>query len=177
MAHPQSGYWSTEISGSNWNLEMLVFEERGKPEYPGKNFSSREENQQQTQPTYGVESENRSRATMVGGECSHHCAIPAPNLLSTFAVFADHNLPLSTVAQAEVWIFGTERRTGSVERAGRHLQHTMGSGGLSEFLHRVQLRTALTRLTFLHQSLYRRHVQKGRPVVPTCRLTRVLGSG
>jgi len=24
---------------SNWNLEMLVFEERGKPEYPVKNLS------------------------------------------------------------------------------------------------------------------------------------------
>ena len=23
----------------NWNLEMLVFEERGKPEYPEKNLS------------------------------------------------------------------------------------------------------------------------------------------
>ena len=29
----------TLISGSNWNLEMLVFEERGKLEYPEKNFS------------------------------------------------------------------------------------------------------------------------------------------
>ena len=53
-----SGYSSTEISGLNWNLEMLVFEEMGKPEYPGKNLSSREENQQQTQPTYGIRSEN-----------------------------------------------------------------------------------------------------------------------
>ena len=26
-------------SWSNWNLEMLVFEERGKPEYPGANLS------------------------------------------------------------------------------------------------------------------------------------------
>ena len=25
--------------GSNWNLEMLVFEERGKPVYPEKNLS------------------------------------------------------------------------------------------------------------------------------------------
>ena len=61
---------------------MLVFEERGKPEYPEKNLSEqrREENQQQTQPTYCVEIENRSRATSVGGECSHHCAIPAPQM-------------------------------------------------------------------------------------------------
>ena len=26
-------------SRSNWNLEMLVFEERGKPEHPEKNLS------------------------------------------------------------------------------------------------------------------------------------------
>ena len=28
-----------ENSRSNWNLEMFVFEERGKPEYPEKNLS------------------------------------------------------------------------------------------------------------------------------------------
>ena len=31
---------------------MLVFEERGKPEYPEKNLSEQGENQQQTQPMY-----------------------------------------------------------------------------------------------------------------------------
>ena len=41
------------------------------------------ENQQQTQPTYDVETENRTGATLVGGKCSHHCAcaIPAPTTL------------------------------------------------------------------------------------------------
>ena len=41
MAPPQNGYSSTEIdrNGSNWNVKMLVFEERGKPEYPEKNLS------------------------------------------------------------------------------------------------------------------------------------------
>ena len=39
-------------SRSNWNLEMLVFMEGGKPEYPEKNPRSKDENQQQTQPTY-----------------------------------------------------------------------------------------------------------------------------
>ena len=29
-------------SRSNWNLEVLVFEERGKPEYPEKNLSEQE---------------------------------------------------------------------------------------------------------------------------------------
>ena len=57
---------------------MLVFVEGEKPEYPEKNPRSRDENQQQTQPTYGTETGNRNRATLVGGECSHHCAIPAP---------------------------------------------------------------------------------------------------
>ena len=60
------------IPGSNWNLEMLVFEERGKPEYPEKNLS------EQTQPTYDAGSGNRTRATLVGGERFHHYAIPAP---------------------------------------------------------------------------------------------------
>ena len=30
-------YQTHENSGSNWNLEVLVFEERGKPEYPEQN--------------------------------------------------------------------------------------------------------------------------------------------
>ena len=36
--------------------------------------------EQQTQPTYDVGSGNRTQATLVGSECSHHCAIPAPTL-------------------------------------------------------------------------------------------------
>ena len=48
MAPPQSGSSTTD---SRWNLEMLVFVEGGKPENPEKN-RSKEENQQQTQPTY-----------------------------------------------------------------------------------------------------------------------------
>ena len=43
-----------------------------------KTSRSRVENQQ-TQPTYDAESGNRTRATLVEGECSHHCAHnPAP---------------------------------------------------------------------------------------------------
>ena len=62
----------------NWNLEMLVVMEEGKPENPEKNPRSKDENQQQTQPTYDTGTGNRTRATLVGGERSHHCAIPAP---------------------------------------------------------------------------------------------------
>ena len=57
---------------------MFVFEERGKPEYPEESLSEQGENQQQTQPTYDAETENRTRATLVGGECSHHYTNPAP---------------------------------------------------------------------------------------------------
>ena len=53
---------------------MFVFEERGKLEYLEKNFS----NQQQTQPIHDARSGNRTWATLVGSECCHHCAIPAP---------------------------------------------------------------------------------------------------
>ena len=41
-----------------------------------KTFWSKDEKQQQTQPTYDAESGNRTRAALVGGECSHHCAMP-----------------------------------------------------------------------------------------------------
>ena len=56
---------------------MLVFVEGGKPENPEKNARNKDENQQQTQPTIDVESGDRTRATLVGGKCSHHCVIPA----------------------------------------------------------------------------------------------------
>ena len=42
-----------------------------------ENPRSKDENEQQTQPTYDTGTGNRTRATLVEGECSHHCAIPA----------------------------------------------------------------------------------------------------
>ena len=45
-----------------------------------KTSRSKEENQQQTQTTYDAESGNRTWDTLVGGEGSHHCAIPAPQI-------------------------------------------------------------------------------------------------
>ena len=62
-------------SRSNWNLEMLSFVEGGKPENPEKNSLSKDENQQQTQPTCDTGSRIRTRSTLVGGERDHHCAI------------------------------------------------------------------------------------------------------
>ena len=74
--------WPSD-SRSNWNVEMLVFVEGGKPENPVKNSRSKDEEQQQTQLTYDVESGNRTRATLVGGKCSNLCAIPAPPIANS----------------------------------------------------------------------------------------------
>ena len=41
-----------------------------------KTSRSKGENQQQTQPTYGVDGGIWTRATLMVGERSHHCAIP-----------------------------------------------------------------------------------------------------
>ena len=41
-----------------------------------KTSRSKDENQQQTQTTSDAESGNRTRATLVRGECSHRCAMP-----------------------------------------------------------------------------------------------------
>ena len=76
VTFPPGGSSSTD-SRSNWNLEVLIFVEGGKPENQEKNPWSRDENQQQTQLTCDAGSGNRTRATAVGGERSHHCAIPA----------------------------------------------------------------------------------------------------
>ena len=53
MANP----WPSN-SRSNWNLEMLIFVEGGKPENPERDPRSKDENQQQTQPTYDTGSVN-----------------------------------------------------------------------------------------------------------------------
>jgi len=57
-------YIELEISKS-WFLR--------KGEKPEKTSWSKGENEQQTQLTYGVDARIRTWATLVGGECSHHC--------------------------------------------------------------------------------------------------------
>jgi len=74
---PLTNLWPSN-SRSNWNLEMLIFEEGGNSENPEKNPRSKGENQQQTQHTYDVGFGNQTRDTSVRGERSHHCATPAP---------------------------------------------------------------------------------------------------
>ena len=57
--------------------EVLVFVEGGKSENLEKTPQNTDENQQQTQPTCDAGSGNQTRATAVGGECSHRYTIPA----------------------------------------------------------------------------------------------------
>ena len=66
---------------------MLVFVEGGKPEDPVKNPWSMDENQQQTQPTYDARTGHRTQARLVEGECSHHCAMPGPQMRQLFYKF------------------------------------------------------------------------------------------
>ena len=47
---------------------------------PGEKPLGARKNQQQTQPTYDAGTGIRTRATMVGGECCHHCTTPAPQI-------------------------------------------------------------------------------------------------
>ena len=72
-------------SGSNWSLAVLVFEEKGKLEYPEKNLLEQGENRQQTQPTFmllgpGIEPWPHN---LVGGEFSQHCATTAHQKISS----------------------------------------------------------------------------------------------
>ena len=59
----------------NWNLEMVVFEKRWKKDCPEKNLS-----EQRREPTtnsiLGFDAAIWIWTTSVGGECSHHRAIP-----------------------------------------------------------------------------------------------------
>ena len=65
------------------------------------------ENQQQTQPTYGVDAGIWTRATLVGGECSHHCAIFAPqktlhkNTITLHFYFLEHTICITHCSQEE----------------------------------------------------------------------------
>jgi len=60
----------SEHSGSNWNLAVLVFVDRGKPENPQKNLSRQGEMQQQTLSHMTLERESNSSQIGWGWELS-----------------------------------------------------------------------------------------------------------
>jgi len=56
---------------------VLAFVEGGKPKNPQKNPQSKARTNNKLNPQmHGTAPE--SQVTLVGGECSHHCAIPTP---------------------------------------------------------------------------------------------------
>ena len=78
--------FSSTVSRSNWNLEMLVFVEGGKPESTRrKTLRARmRTNNKLNTHNYDAGSVIWTWATLVGGECSHYCAFPAPISKLTF---------------------------------------------------------------------------------------------
>ena len=69
-------------SRSNWNLEVLVFKERGKLEYLEKNLSE-ERREPTTNSTHIWRRRQDSNLGHIGGgECSDHCASLATQVLS-----------------------------------------------------------------------------------------------
>ena len=57
-----------------WKGWVFFFLRKGENRGTRRKTSRRkEENQQQTQPTYGIDTGIRNQATLVKGECSHHC--------------------------------------------------------------------------------------------------------
>ena len=73
------GFLAGPLSCANWNLEMLVFVERGKRENSEKNPRSMARTNNKLNPRLAT-GRNPTRATLVGGKRSHHCAIPGPLL-------------------------------------------------------------------------------------------------
>ena len=57
-------------SRSKWNLKRWFLRTGENRSTRRKTSRSKGENQQQTQPTYGVDARIRTRATLVGGRCS-----------------------------------------------------------------------------------------------------------
>ena len=70
-------HWNVSVRSDRigiWKCSFLRREENRSTRR--KTSRSKGGNQQKTQPTYGVDARIRTRATLVGGECSHHCAQP-----------------------------------------------------------------------------------------------------
>ena len=62
---------------ASWNQLYVGFWRGRKTGEPGEKPSKKRREPTETQPTYGVGSGNRIRATLVGGARSHHYTIPA----------------------------------------------------------------------------------------------------
>jgi len=67
-------------------LDILVFVDGGKRENLEKNLQGKVRTNSTFNP-HAALGWNQTLATLVGGECSHYCAIPAPNTMVLFHTF------------------------------------------------------------------------------------------
>ena len=76
--------WPWSTATASWNQLHTGFCWRRKTWVPGEKPSEqgREPTHLLTRLTYDIHSRNWTWVTLVGGECSHHCAIPAPLVLA-----------------------------------------------------------------------------------------------
>jgi len=74
-----AGFHAGPLSWLNLNLEMLVFVKGGKLENPEKNLQSKARTNNKLNQ-HMAPGRNQTQATLVEGECSYHCAIPAPQM-------------------------------------------------------------------------------------------------
>ena len=63
---------------SSWNLKVLVFKLRGKPDYPEKNLSEQGDNQKQPLPTDVSMPRFEPGPDWLNATGSHHCATLDP---------------------------------------------------------------------------------------------------
>ena len=81
-----------------------------------KTSRSKDKNQQKTQPTYGTRSGNRTRDTLVGGERSHHCAIPAPQGVLCESLLSDEMTTKCNVQGDQHWYKTSKWTTGLIDK-------------------------------------------------------------
>ena len=75
VASTLAGFYAGPLS-VKLEFGVLVFVEGGKPKNPEKNPRSQARTNNKLNP-HMAPGRNQTQATLVGSECSHHCAIPA----------------------------------------------------------------------------------------------------
>ena len=74
-----------------------------------ENLQRKDKNQQQTQPTYDGKSRNRTRVTMVGGEYSHHRAIPVDHFFLLHQQYINNR----ALARSKIFSSADQKTAGS----------------------------------------------------------------
>ena len=110
-------YQTSEHSGSNWNLEVLVFRKWENRSPRRKTSRSRKENKRQTRPTWNAESGNRT-PDHIGGGRRGSALTTAPSLLPgntkfplTYIVCEVYTISASRAWSSSVWLTSLWRQS------------------------------------------------------------------